>query len=178
MNIESLKSLVKSYPDFPKPGVLFRDISPILSNTEAFDYSIFEMYDYINSVCSELRNFKIAAIESRGFIFGSVLAHAFGVPLVLIRKAGKLPGDVTSKEYELEYGFSQLEVQNELVKEGNKFIIIDDVLATGGTALATANLLESFKNVSVLCMVFLLEITELGGSEKIKDYPVGSLIKF
>lgn len=176
MNLEKLKSLVKSYPDFPKPGVLFRDISPILADPEAFEFALFEMWNFIDQVVGG-GDFKIAAIDSRGFIFGAATAYKFGVPFIMIRKAGKLPGDVATWAYNLEYGRDTIQVQLDAIKKGDRVVIIDDVLATGGTVQATASLLENI-GTTVLACAFLLEIADLKGVKKLAGYQVKSLIRF
>ena len=138
MNVESLDKAIRRIPDFPKPGILFYDITSILTNPEAFKYCLEQMYEiYKDSGIN-----AIAAVESRGFIFAGPLAEKLGVPLVLIRKKGKLPGDTFECSYALEYGTATVEVQKSDVQKGQKFLVIDDLIATGGTLSATKNLIE------------------------------------
>lgn len=138
MNTELLDSAIRRVPDFPKPGILFYDITSLLTCPKAFGAVIEEMYLRYKDAGLD----AIAAIESRGFIFGAPLAQKLGVPLVLIRKKGKLPGDVYTQAYALEYGTAEIEVHKADVKKGDKFLIVDDLIATGGTINATRKLLE------------------------------------
>ncbi len=138
MNIDLLDSAIRRVPDFPKPGILFYDITSILTDAAAFKAVLEEMY----AIYREKDIDAIAAVESRGFIFGAPLAEKLGVPLVLIRKKGKLPGEKVEQEYALEYGTAVIEVHKADVNEGDKFLIVDDLIATGGTLDATRRLLE------------------------------------
>ena len=138
MNMEMLDKAIRRVPDFPKPGILFYDITGILINSEAFKFCIEKMVDiYKNSEID-----AIAAVESRGFLFAAPLAEKLGIPLVLIRKKGKLPGDTYECSYALEYGTATVEVHKADVKKGQKFVVIDDLIATGGTLAAAKNLIE------------------------------------
>lgn len=138
MNIELLDSAIRRVPDFPKKGILFYDITSILTDAAAFKAVLDEMY----AIYCKKDIDAIAAVESRGFIFGAPLAEKLGVPLVLIRKKGKLPGEKVEQEYDLEYGTATIEVHKADVNEGDKFLIVDDLIATGGTLNATRKLLE------------------------------------
>ena len=138
MNVESLDKAIRRIPDFPKPGILFYDITSILTNPEAFKYCLEQMYEiYKDSGIN-----AIAAVESRGFIFAGSLAEKMGLPLILIRKKGKLPGDTYSCSYALEYGTASIEVHKEDIKKGQNILVIDDLIATGGTLAAAKNLIE------------------------------------
>lgn len=138
MNVESLDKTIRRIPDFPKPGILFYDITSILTNPEAFKYCLEQMYEiYKDSGIN-----AIAAVESRGFIFAGSLAEKMGLPLILIRKKGKLPGDTYSCSYALEYGTATIEAHKADIKAGQKYLVVDDLIATGGTLAATKNLIE------------------------------------
>ena len=138
MNVESLDKAIRRIPDFPKPGILFYDITSSLTNPEAFKYCLEQMYEiYKDSGIN-----AIAAVESRGFIFAGSLAEKMGLPLILIRKKGKLPGDTYSCSYALEYGTATIEAHKADIKAGQKYLVVDDLIATGGTLAATKNLIE------------------------------------
>ena len=137
-DFETLDRVIGKIPDFPKPGVLFYDITGILRHPEAFSYCIERMVE----IYSKKKIDAVAAIESRGFIFAAPFAEKMGIPLVLIRKKGKLPGDTYSCSYSLEYGTATIEVHKSDVKKGQKFLVVDDLIATGGTLAATRNLIE------------------------------------
>lgn len=162
-------------PNYPKPGIMFRDISTLLYNGKALQFIAESFYKrYYKS------NIKaIAAIESRGFIFGSMLAEKLGVSLVPIRKKGKLPCKVFSQEYELEYGLDSIEIDVDAVKRNDKVVIIDDLIATGGTALAAISLLQKCEsNIFELC--FLIDLPELSGTKRLheKGFNTFTLIEF
>ncbi|MBI4405898.1 MAG: adenine phosphoribosyltransferase [Deltaproteobacteria bacterium] len=169
--MDFLRSFIRDVPDFPKPGVLFKDITPLLADKKAFRSAINEMARTVR----DLKVDKVVAVESRGFIFGSALSFALEAGLVIVRKPNKLPYKTTRVEYALEYGNDSLEVHVDSFAKGEKVIIVDDVLATGGTALATAKLVES-AGASVAAMSFLLELEFLHGRQKIKQYSVKSLL--
>jgi len=138
MNVESLDKAIRRIPDFPKPGILFYDITSILTNPEAFKYCLDQMYEIYKD--SDIN--AIAAVESRGFIFAGSLAEKMGLPLILIRKKGKLPGDTYSCSYALEYGTATIEAHKADISKGQKYLVVDDLIATGGTLAATKNLIE------------------------------------
>ena len=170
----NLLDYIPSVPNFPKPGIVFKDISPLLANPKAFANAIdglqrlskFEEFDYI------------LGIESRGFIFGASLAQASKKGLILARKPKKLPSQVYSESYGLEYGLDALEIQQKILPENSKVLLVDDVLATGGTLIAAANLVKRSKAIPVGAVV-LLEIIDLGGKEKLAsvNLPCKSLIE-
>lgn len=157
-------------PDFPVPGVMFKDITPLLQSSEAFRTVIAGVADaYRDSVDA------VAGIESRGFIFGAALAYELGVPLVLIRKAGKLPRETHGVSYDLEYGSATIEIHQDAVVAGARVLLIDDVLATGGTAAAAATLVEQAGG-NVADIVVILELTFLGGRRLLGDRSVAALL--
>lgn len=166
-----LKSKIRDIPDFPKKGILFKDITPLLKDKEALKESIRRM-------ASMFRDYEIdyvVGIEARGFLVGTPLAIALDKGFIPIRKPGKLPHDVLHMEYELEYGENVLEIHKDAVNEGDKILIIDDLLATGGTTLAATKMVEELGGEVVACG-FLLELEDLDGREVLKDYEVKSLL--
>ena len=168
-----LKSLIRDVPDFPQPGILFRDITPLLHEPQAFRYVIGRFAEHYRAAAID----AIVAIESRGFIFGAPLAAEIGLPFVPVRKPGKLPAAHMSIEYSLEYGTSQLDIHEDALVRGANVLIIDDLLATGGTAMATAKLVELL-GAHVHSMAFLVELGFLKGREALRDYEVLSLVTY
>ncbi|MCM8766485.1 MAG: adenine phosphoribosyltransferase [Candidatus Omnitrophica bacterium] len=170
--MKKLKNLIRTIPDFPKKGILFRDITPILQDGNAFKkvITIFK-----RETPKDIK--KVVAIESRGFIFGASLAYLLGVGFVPIRKSGKLPWKKVKMDYDLEYGTDTIEIHEDAIEKGEKVVLIDDLLATGGTALASVKLIEKCGGI-VEKILFLVELTDLNGREKLKNYDVFSLIKF
>jgi adenine phosphoribosyltransferase len=173
MNIELLDSAIRRVPDFPKPGILFYDITSILTDAAAFKAVLDEMY----AIYKDKDIDAIAAVESRGFIFGAPLAEKLGIPLVLIRKKGKLPGDVYTQSYALEYGTAEIEVHKADVTKGDKYLIVDDLIATGGTLDATRKLLE--KGGAEATDVFgVIGLPALKYEEVLKPMKVTTLITY
>ncbi len=169
-----IKNTIRCIPDFPAPGILFRDVTTLVKDADAFR----ESCELLSEAVSEFSSIDyIAGIESRGFVFGSVLANREGKGLVLVRKPGKLPAKVLSVEYDLEYGKDTVEIHIDAIIEGEKYLVIDDLLATGGTAEATCRLIEIGAGVVVGCL-FLVELPELKGREKLKNRKVVSIIQF
>ncbi len=158
----NLKAHIRTIPDFPKPGILFYDITTLLMNAEAFQHAL----DKLHEVVKQTKPDHIVAIESRGFLFGAPLAALSKIGLVLVRKKGKLPGDVISHTYNLEYGTDTIEISEGFIQPGNQVLIIDDLLATGGTAGATKTLLETI-GANVLGTLCLIELNGLRGREKV-----------
>lgn len=169
---EEIKQSIRTIPDFPKNGILFRDITPLLLDGGKFGRCI----SWFGSLSPEKPDYVIS-IESRGFIFGSALACQMGSGFVPIRKEGKLPHQTFRMSYQLEYGEAVLEIHTDAMKKGKKAVIIDDVLATGGTVQAAVKLVEKF-GVEISGIYFLIELVGLGGRLKLKDYPVHSLISY
>jgi len=167
-----LRDYIRDIPDFPKPGIVFKDITPLLANGDAFCATISEMACHVPQQADAL-----VGIESRGFIFGAGLAQQMCIGLVPVRKPGKLPADVHSIEYELEYGVDRLEIHRDALSTGHKVVIIDDLLATGGTVRAAVDLVRQLGAEVVGCL-FVVELLALGGREKIPDVPVHSLISY
>ncbi len=169
----NIKEYIKEYPDFPKEGIIFRDISPILREPKAFQYVINSFYEEYKDYNIDL----IAGIESRGFIFASALALKFNKGMIMIRKQGKLPGYTSTKKYDIEYGNATMEIQKEAIKKGNRVLIIDDLIATGGTARASAQLIEELGG-TVVGFAFVIELTSLKGIETISKYKTYSLVRY
>ncbi len=168
-----LKAHIRSIPDFPKPGILFRDITPLLGNAEAFRHTICQMADAVRSLGVQ----QVAAAEARGFLFAAPLAVQLRTGLIPIRKPRKLPFETISHSYELEYGTDTLEIHTDAVEPGARVLVVDDLLATGGTIEACCKLIEKAGGIVVGCL-FLVELLGEGGAEKIKDYNKISLIQF
>ncbi|XP_072278752.1 adenine phosphoribosyltransferase [Pyxicephalus adspersus] len=166
---------VREFPDFPAPGVLFRDITPVLKSPEAFTASIDLFEGYVRKNFPQVD--AIAGLDSRGFLFGPLLAQRLGIGFVLIRKKGKLPGPTESVSYSLEYGKAEIEIQSDAVDPGQKIVIIDDLLATGGTMKAAIELLQC-KNAEILSCLVLIELTSLKGAEKLQPHRVHSLLQY
>lgn len=168
-----LKDYIRDVPDFPKPGIIFKDITPLLQNIE-----IFKMV--IDDLCKRYRDKKIdvvAGIESRGFLFGTPVAHELNTSFVPIRKAGKLPYKTIKKSYDLEYGSATIEMHIDAVKKGQNVLIIDDLLATGGTAEAACELVKQ-QGGNVIECAFVVELGFLKGRDKITSAPTFSLINY
>ncbi len=168
-----LKSYVRNVPDFPVPGVSFFDITTLLGDARAFQYAI----DGMTDLCEPLNADVIVSIESRGFFMGAPLAYRMDKPLVPVRKAGKLPYHTYSASYDLEYGTDALEIHQDAIGEGQRALIVDDVLATGGTVSATAELVRECGG-DVVGYAFLIEIAELNGRRRLPDENVMSLMIF
>lgn len=171
--VDDLKSYIRSIPDFPKKGILFRDITTLLSNSAAFKSSIDRLADNFRNKGVQ----KIIGIESRGFLTAAPLAYLLGAGFVPVRKRGKLPHTTNSVSYELEYGVDTLEMHQDAIAKGEKVLIADDLLATGGTAKATCDLVEK-SGGSIVGLAFLIELSELKGREKLKRENVFSLIQY
>lgn len=168
-----LKTFIRDIPDFPKPGIIFKDITPLLKDADAFKLVV----DEIARKYKDKRVDKVASMESRGFIFGAAVALKIGCGFVPIRKKGKLPYKTIGQEYQLEYGTDTLEIHEDAIEEGEGILIVDDVLATGGTAKAVCSLIEKVGG-KVVGLCFLIELTFLKPQEKLKGYEIYSLIKY
>ncbi len=170
---KGLEKYIRAIPNFPKQGILFRDVTTLLKDKAAFKKSI----DSLAAVVRSKNIDYVVAIESRGFIFGSALAYKLGAGFVPVRKKGKLPAETISATYQLEYGVDTLEMHKDAIKPNSKILIVDDLLATGGTASAVCQISEKLK-AKICGIVFLIELADLNGREKLKKYPVFSLIKY
>ncbi|NMC63010.1 MAG: adenine phosphoribosyltransferase [SAR324 cluster bacterium] len=168
-----LKQYIRDIPDFPKPGVLFKDITPILKDSKAFLFVIDELTKDLEGRTVN----AIAAVESRGFIFGAPLALRLGVPFVPLRKPGKLPAETLGVEYALEYGTNRIEIHKDALKKGEHVVVIDDLLATGGTAAAACELVNKL-GAQVEKVLFVIELSFLSGREKLKGIDVSALLSF
>ena len=169
----NLKDYIADIPDFPIEGVLFRDITPLMADGKAFQEATSQIRDYAKKVKAEL----IAGPESRGFIFGCPVAVEMGIGFVPVRKPNKLPRETISYKYDLEYGSNELHMHKDAVKPGQKVLIVDDLLATGGTVQATIKMIEELGGEVVGC-AFLIELEALGGRETLKDYDVFTVMKY
>lgn len=170
-----LKSLIRDIPDFPSPGILFRDITTLLNNPQGLRYTINQLVEKCQA--ANLAPDYIVGIESRGFIFATPLAYQLNAGFVPVRKPGKLPAPVYSVNYDLEYGTDKLEIHQDAIASGSKVLIVDDLLATGGTASATIELLNKF-NVDVLGCAFVIELLALDGRKKLSKMPIINLIEY
>ncbi len=168
-----LKSYIRDIPDFPEPGILFRDITPLLQNTGAFASAVDQLGGHFDSSVFDV----IVAVESRGFLFGAPIAYQMGKPLVPVRKPGKLPFATHSMDYELEYGSNTMEIHVDGISPGQRVLILDDLLATGGTLAATARLVETAGGV-VAGIGVVIELTGLDGRSHLKGYDLFSLVQY
>ena len=171
----NLKDFIRSIPDYPKKGILFRDITTLIKDEKAFA-------DTINQIVERSKKFnfnKIAAIESRGFVFASAVSYILKKPFIMLRKKNKLPAEVHSVDFELEYGTATIEVHKDSINKNDKVLIIDDLIATGGTAEAAAKLVE-ISGGNIACFVFVINLFDLNGSDNLtkKGYKVENLIEF
>ena len=171
--MKELKDYVRSIPDFPEPGIIFRDITTILADADGFHLAIDELKKLLEGVKYDV----IAGAESRGFIFGAPLAYELHKPFVLIRKKGKLPCETISQEYDLEYGSAVIEMHKDAIKKGQKVVIVDDIIATGGTLAASVKLVEQLGG-EVEKIICIMELAGLNGREKLAGYDVGAVITY
>jgi adenine phosphoribosyltransferase len=172
-SIVDLKKYIRDIPDFPEPGILFRDITPLLKNPQAFNYTIDKLVDRFSQHSFD----TVVAVESRGFLFGAPLASRMGKSLVLVRKPGKLPAATYSAQYSLEYGSDALEIHVDDIGPGERVVLLDDLLATGGTLQAAAQLVEVSGGL-VTGIGLVIEMVDLGGRERLKDYDIFSLVQY
>lgn len=171
VDVVSLKTLVRDVPDFPQAGIMFRDITPLLGNGDALREAVDALARAYNDVDS------VIGIESRGFILGAPVAYALGIGMVPVRKLGRLPRATERADYALEYGTNTVEIHADALQPGEQVLIVDDVLATGGTAAATAVLVERL-GATVAGIAVLIELQGLGGRERLAAYPVTSLLQY
>jgi adenine phosphoribosyltransferase len=171
--LELIRNRIRDVPDFPKPGVLFKDITPLLADPRAFAASIELLEQRLQGHHAE----GIVAVESRGFLFGAALAARMGLPLQLVRKPGKLPYKTVGVSYDLEYGSGRVEIHVDAIEDGRRYAIVDDLIATGGTAGAAAELIELHKG-RVACCAFIVELAFLDGRKRLGERPIESLITY
>jgi adenine phosphoribosyltransferase len=171
----NLREIITNYPDFPKQGILFRDINPVFKRNDALNYIADEFY----RIYSKAKVDMVAGIESRGFIIATALALRFGKGIVMIRKAGKLPGRTVKKSYDIEYGTAIMELQQDAIDKGNNILISDDLIATGGTAIAAAQMIKELGG-KVAGFAFVIELSDLKGADRLRKmgYNVESLVTF
>jgi adenine phosphoribosyltransferase len=169
----ALRRYIRDIADYPEAGVTFRDITPLVGNADAFVGSV----DQLAAKFDGARVDRVVGIESRGFIFASVVAYKMGAAFVPVRKAGKLPWAVVREEYALEYGTDKLEIHRDAIHPGEQILVIDDVLATGGTAAATSRLVETLGG-DIVGLGFVIELTELGGRSRLGEHHVESLLRY
>lgn len=170
-----LKSLIRDIPDFPKPGILFHDITTLLRNPDGMRYAIDQLAQ--KSTAAGINASYVVGIESRGFIIGAALAYKLNVGFIPVRKPGKLPFRVHSVDYELEYGMDRLEMHQDALQPGSRVLIVDDLLATGGTASATAKLVQQI-GCELMGFGFIIELQDLQGRKRLPDVPVVTLIDY
>ena len=171
--MKTVKDYVVTIPDFPQPGILFRDVTSVLQDADGFRLAVEELQKRLEAVEFDV----IAGAESRGFIFGAPLAYNLHKPFVPIRKQGKLPRAVVSEEYALEYGTATIEMHRDAIRPGQRVVLIDDLIATGGTMLAAAHLVEQLGG-EVVKMLFLLELKGLNGRDLLREYDVESVVVY
>ena len=170
---KSVEEYVRSIPDFPEPGIIFRDITSVLEDADGLQLAVDSMQEELKDIDVDV----VVGLESRGFIFGMPVAYNLHKPFVPVRKKGKLPCETVSASYDLEYGSAEIEMHKDSIKPGQKVVIIDDLIATGGTVEAAVRLVEELGGV-VVKIVFLMELEGLKGREKLKGYDVASVIRY
>lgn len=168
-----VKDYIRTIPDFPKEGIMFRDVTTVLSDADGFKLAVDKMTEAVADTEFDI----LVGIESRGFIFGAPIAYNLNKPFVPIRKKGKLPYKTVEESYALEYGTATIEVHEDAIPAGSRVVIIDDLIATGGSAKAAANLVEKL-GAKVVKFAFLIELPALKGREVLKDYPVATITQF
>ena len=171
--MKKLEEYVRSIPDFPEEGIIFRDVTSVLQDADGLKLAIDSMQELLKDVDFDV----VVGAESRGFVFGTPIAYNLHKPFVLVRKKGKLPCETISKEYDLEYGSAVIEMHKDSIKQGQKVVLVDDLIATGGTIEAAAELIESLGG-QVVKIVFLMELAGLKGRERLEKYDVASVIRY
>lgn len=171
--MKKIEEYVTSIPDFPKEGIIFRDVTSVLESSEGFQLAIDEMNKHLEGIDYDL----IVGTESRGFIFGAPLAYMNKKGFIPVRKKGKLPRETVEASYDLEYGSAVIEIHKDAIKPGDKVVIVDDLIATGGTVAAATKLIEELGG-KVIKMIFLIELTDLKGRKVLKDYDIASVITY
>ena len=169
--MKTVNDYIRTIPDFPEPGIMFRDVTSVVQDPDGLKLAIDEMVKLLDGVDCDV----IAGAESRGFIFGMPIAYLLHKPFVLIRKAGKLPCETVSETYDLEYGTATIEIHKDAIKPGQKVVLVDDLIATGGTMKAAAHLVEQLGG-EVVKMLFLIELAGLNGRKVLENYEVGSVV--
>ena len=169
--MKKMEEYIRCIPDFPEPGIMFRDVTSVLQDAEGLKLAIDSMIKILDGVDFDV----VAGTESRGFIFGVPVAYAMGKAFVPVRKKGKLPCETVSEKYALEYGFAEIEMHKDSIKPGQKVVIVDDLIATGGSVEAAIKLVEELGGI-VVKVVFLMELAGLKGRERLKGYDVASVI--
>ncbi len=172
--MEALKQIIRDVPDFPKPGILFKDIAPLLGDSVQFA----KVVDHLKERYAGKKIDHVVGIEARGFVFAAALAYALGTGCVMVRKPGKLPYKTFQQTYDLEYGTDTVEIHRDALKAGERVVVIDDVLATGGTMAATIDLIRENFKAEIVEAAFIIELTFLNGHEKLKDLPRYSVVQF
>ena len=170
-----LRHVIESYPDFPKPGIMFRDINPVFKRNDALNHIAGEFY----RIYSTAKVDAVAGIESRGFVLATALALKFGKGVVMVRKAGKLPGKTLKKSYDIEYGSAMMELQQSAIRKGENILIADDLIATGGTAIAAAELIEETGG-KVAGFAIIIELSDMHGADRLRKmgYKIQSLVTY
>ena len=171
--MKELKDYIRTIPDYPKPGVMFRDVTTALGDADGLKLAIDEMQKLLDGVDFDV----VAGAEARGFCFGMPIAYNMHKPFVLIRKKGKLPAETVSQSYDLEYGSAEIEIHKDSVKPGQKVVIVDDLIATGGTVEAGIKLFEKLGAKVVKC-IFLIDLPELGGRARLANYDVETVLSY
>jgi adenine phosphoribosyltransferase len=171
--MKKVEDYIRTIPDFPEPGIMFRDVTSVVQDADGLKLAIDEMVKLLDGVECDV----IAGAESRGFIFGMPIAYLLHKPFVLIRKAGKLPCETVSETYDLEYGTATIEIHKDAIQPGQKVVLVDDLIATGGTMKAAAHLVEQLGG-EVVKMIFLIELAGLEGRKLLSDYEVGSVVSY
>ncbi|MDD6381130.1 MAG: adenine phosphoribosyltransferase [Lachnospiraceae bacterium] len=171
--MRKVEDYVRTIPDFPEKGVMFRDITTVLKDPDGFELAIDEMQQFLEGLDFDV----LAGTESRGFIFGTPIAYNLHKPFVLIRKKGKLPAETVEQTYDLEYGTATIEMHKDSIQPGQKVVLVDDLIATGGTIEAAARLVEKLGG-KVVKMIFLMELAGLKGRERLKDYDIDAVITY
>ncbi len=168
-----IKELIRAIPDFPKPGIMFRDVSTLMKDAKGLDLTIKGLV----ALFIDTKIDTVVAIESRGFVIGGPIAQALGVGMVMARKPGKLPAEVEELEYKLEYGTDRIQIHKDAISKGTRCLVVDDLLATGGTAEATCKLVEKLGGIVVGCG-FIVNLPELHGTERLARYKTSWLVEF
>ena len=171
--MKTVKDYIRTIPDFPEPGIMFRDVTSLLQDAEGLKLAIDEMAKLLEGLDFDV----IAGAESRGFIFGAPLAYILNKPFIPVRKAGKLPCETISHTYDLEYGTATIELHTDAIEKGQRIVLVDDLIATGGTIEASAHLIEKLGG-EVVKIIFLMELEGLEGRKKLANYDVASVVKY